>query len=88
MSIDYRELSEIAGMDMAETMKRYFEHGIRPGSFTSAVLQNDLKTACQHADTMNRHRLHAIVMWLVHEAPPDAWGSREQFERHLASRSV
>lgn len=33
--------------------KRYIEHGVRPGSFLTAVIRNDLIHAMRYADDIN-----------------------------------
>ena len=74
--------------NMVAGLQRYFEHGIEPGSFMTAVLCNDLKEACGRADDINRHMLFEIVKWLWNEAPSGTWGSPEAFGRVLASGGV
>ena len=56
---------------------RYYENHIEPGSFMSAVINNDLKNACSHADNTNRHRLFDYMMWFYNEAPSGTWGYPE-----------
>jgi hypothetical protein len=53
---------------------RYYEKGIKPGHFLTAVINNDLKKACRHADDINRHCLFSYVMWFYNEAPGGSWG--------------
>lgn len=53
---------------------RYVEEGVPPGHFLSAVINNDLREACSRADSKNKTRLHAFVMWLYNWAPQGCWG--------------
>jgi len=53
---------------------RYYENGIPPGSFLTAVIDNDLKEACGRADDMNRHCLFNYIMWFYNEATTGSWG--------------
>ena len=53
---------------------RYYENGIPPGSFLSAVINNDLKEACGRADSTNKHCLFNYIMWFYNEAPIGSWG--------------
>ena len=52
----------------------YYEHGIEPGSFLTAVINNDLKEAVGRADDTNRHCLYNYMMWFYNEAPSGSWG--------------
>jgi hypothetical protein len=56
-------------------LRSYIEHGARPGSFLSAVLENDLRQSMGRADVESRRDLFAIVVWLHNEAPAIVWGS-------------
>jgi hypothetical protein len=61
-------------------LELYFERGIEPGSFMTAVLCNDLKGACARADWMNQRLIFQTVEWLYNEAPAGSWGSPEAYE--------
>lgn len=61
-------------------MRRYIENGIPPGSFLTAVLENNLVEAFGRADQINQERLRDYCLWLYNEAPAmpiRSWGSRE-----------
>jgi hypothetical protein len=62
---------------------RYLNDHIRPGSFLSAVLGNDLREAMGCADDENTASLQAIVAYLYNEAPFGSWGSPENFTAWL-----
>ncbi len=81
---DYDGLPE----HMREGMRDYIEHRYPPGRFLNAVLSNDLRTACEKADHINRHRLFDIVSWLYNEAPGNCWGSAEAVRLWLAPGPV
>jgi hypothetical protein len=53
---------------------RYYENGIPPGHFLSAVINNDLKEACWLADDENQHLLFNYVRWFYNYAPASSWG--------------
>lgn len=72
LPVDYSTLPESA----KGTMQRYIEHGIEPGSFLMAVLSNDLRGACERADSQNKHLLFEYVQWLYNYAPQGCWGDR------------
>ena len=63
---------------MMDGIKRYVEHGINPGSFMTAVLENDLHEAASRADDENINNLPAYVAYLYNEVPTSCWGSPEK----------
>ena len=56
----------------------YIERGLIPGSFLTAVLNNDLLDAVRRADDKNVVRLHCYGRFLLCAAPREASGSPEQ----------
>lgn len=64
-------------------MERYFSHGIMPGGFLTAVLENDLMESLGRADHMSVQQLPGIVSWLYNKAPMGHWGSVDNVKRHL-----
>ena len=60
---------------MMAALLRYINNGIRPGSFLTAVLENDLSNAVACADDNNLPNLLAFVGYLYNEAPGLCWGS-------------
>ena len=65
---------------MVDGIKNYLRHGIRPGSFLYAVLENNLTEAVAFADKDNMANLPAYAYWLMNEVPTIAWGSEENVE--------
>ena len=63
---------------MMEGLKRWIDHGIKPGSFMLAVLTNDLRGAIERADDENLANLPAYLGYLYNEAPGGCWGSVEK----------
>jgi len=53
---------------------RFYENGIPPGDFLTAVIDNDLKEAVNRADSTNVDALKAYVMWFYNQAPGGSWG--------------
>lgn len=70
---------------MCDAIERYLNAHVSPGSFLYAVLCNDLKGACQHADHNNIKRLHVYVAYFYNCAPMNAWGSPEKVEKWLSN---
>lgn len=58
-----------------DNLERWFEHGISPGHFLTAVLCNDLRQAVALADDENIRVLPEIVTWIRDHAPLASWGS-------------
>jgi hypothetical protein len=73
MEISYDRIPE----HMRSGAKLYIEQGIKPGSFLTAVLSNDLKEAVARGDIINQHALIDWAIWLVNECPGGAQGSPE-----------
>lgn len=64
--------------DMLPGIRRYIEHGISPGGFLQAVVQNDLMEACGRADDENLKNLPAYVAYFYNNAPAECWGSTDR----------
>lgn len=63
--------------------QRYVELGIPPGSFLTAVFQNQLVDAFARADLENRERMFDIASWVHNYAPLGCWGSKETMENWM-----
>lgn len=63
---------------MMGSIQRYIEHGIPPGDFLCAIIDNDLKEAVGRADDENMGNIPAYVAYFYNEAPGPCWGSRER----------
>ena len=70
---------------MMSGIRRYVEHGVRPGDFLSAVIQNNLSQAVGRADTENLKNIPAFVAYLYNECPGNCWGSPEKMESWMES---
>lgn len=64
-------------------IQRYVEHGIVPGDFLCAVIQNDLKEAVRKADEENMRNLPAYVSYFYIEAPSECWGSPKHMSQWI-----
>ena len=60
-----------------ESLERYLNAGIIPGSFLTAALENNLREAFGCADEENTANMRNIVAYLYNHVPAGAWGSRE-----------
>lgn len=67
--------------EIIDSLNRWFEDGLEPGSFLAAVLCNDLLAACERADSLNRLQLWNIVHWCANNLPAYGWGDDERYER-------
>lgn len=64
-------------------LERYLNHGIMPGSFMTAVLENNLSEAFGRADSFNTANMKNIVGYVYNNVPANAWGSREKVDEYL-----
>lgn len=69
-------------------LQRYIDHGIAPGSFLCAVLENNLKDAVGRADAENLANLPAYVGYLYNEAPMACWGSPQKISAWLDEKAA
>jgi len=59
-------------------LRRYFESGIKPGGFLTAVLENNLRDAVARCSELDAGDvLVRLVKFLMFEAPGRSWGSPE-----------
>ena len=72
-----------APVHILASINRYVEHGLRPGSFVTAVLSNDLAAAFQTADDESYRGLRDILRYIHQEISSTCWGSREKVEAWL-----
>jgi hypothetical protein len=70
----------------AEGAKLWIENRIMPGSFLTAVIENNLREALGCADEYNRAALFEIVSWWYNEAPSSCWGSPEKAKEWAEGR--
>lgn len=82
----------LVGTDVPESLHdgllRYILAGVPTGSFLYAVLANDLADACNRADADNRSRLFSLVLFLVHYAPADCWGTEAKVNAWIRQRGL
>lgn len=69
--------------DLLGALERYLNNGIMPGSFMTAVLENNLKEAFGRADIENSSNLRNIVGYIYHHIPSPAWGSPEKVKAYV-----
>lgn len=76
---EYYPVSDI----ILESLERYLEHGIMPGSFLTAVLENNLCEAFGRADSFNTANMKNIIGYVYNHIPSNAWGSPEKVSDYL-----
>lgn len=69
--------------DLQDGMRNYIEHGLEPGGFLTAVLENNLRRAIAKADSVNRVVLPTIVQWIYSECPSSIRGSEEAVKQWI-----
>lgn len=58
-----------------EALIEYRDTGRPVGSFTQAVLSNNLYEACKRGDEQSLAALPTIVAWIANYMPASAWGT-------------
>jgi hypothetical protein len=82
-NFNYLDFSQIP-LHMVGSVKRYLNHGIKPGSFLTALFSNDLKEAMSRADDVNRIRLPDWYIFMYMQMPSDSQGSPRIMQDWLA----
>ena len=72
-----------APVHILDSINRYVEHGLEPGSFVRAVLSNDLVGALNRADTAAEAGIRDILKYVRWEIPTESWGSPAKVEAWL-----
>ena len=72
---EYDELPAATKLALYE----YAKSRLVPGDYLRAVVSNDLRLACHHADSQNLRTMHLAVRWMYNNAPSTCWGSHEAF---------
>ena len=66
-----------------QSLFSYIVHGLSPGGFVTAVLENDLQGAVARADDYNQAHLVAIVRFVAQHLPIGSYGSKENVRRWM-----
>lgn len=74
------EYSNLPG-NLVNSLHRYVQEGRSTGHFLTAILENDLKGAVDHADSQNRKLLDVWVKYLYNRIPHTCWGSKEKVKK-------
>jgi len=79
MYLDYEEFysADKIPITTLNAINNYVTHGIPPGRFVRAVLENRLVGAYHAADNRNLVAIPAIVSYLYNKVPSNCWGSPE-----------
>jgi hypothetical protein len=72
---------------MREGVRLYIEMGIMPGSFLTAVLENNLKEAVGRADSINKARITDWASFMFNEMPAGAQGNPENVRKYAEQQS-
>lgn len=76
-------LRESVPQNIREAIDLYVEHGVRTGSFTYAVLCNDLHGAVVRADVNSLAAIKPICQYVYNAVPSSLWGSKQAVEDHI-----
>ena len=81
---------DLLPINLRDGMKLYIEKGIKPGSFLTACLANDLVGAMGRASSATWNYLFSVASFLYNELPARSdtspWGSYEAVERYSRAR--
>lgn len=69
-------------------IERYIKYGIPPGSFITAVIENNLVEALGQADAYSRAGLFEVVSWFYNYAPSPCWGSPQKMKEWKGTKTV
>ena len=72
---------------VAKTIDLYVEHGLEPGSFTRACLENNLREAVLRADSLNMANIPHIVAYMWNKIPAECWGSPSRVDSWLTRKA-
>ena len=75
-----------APIHILDSINRFVEYGLEPGSFVKAVLSNDLAGAFNAADTDSEAGIRDILKYVRWEIPAESWGSPAKVEAWLNSK--
>ena len=75
-----------APIHILDSINRFVEYGLEPGSFVKAVLSNDLAGAFNAADTDAEAGIRDILKYVRWEIPAESWGSPAKVEAWLNSK--
>ena len=82
----YQRIAAQIPPHMIEGLRNYLERGIPPGSFLTAVLENDFVDAVGQADQTNLQYLWAWAAVLYNELPERSWGSPAKVKAWMEAR--
>ena len=89
MKLNEEQHAAMVELDIPARMRgaivRYYERGLPPGHFLTAVISNDLKEAVNRADNEDVALLKNYVLWFYNYAPVGSWGSAENMQTWLES---
>ena len=73
---------------MRRSVKAYLEEGIKPGSFLTAILENNLTESIARADSVNLANLINWARFLYDELPMGCWGSKEKVKKWIEIKQL
>lgn len=85
---NFEKYSQDIPEHIRDGFRLYLVHGIEPGSFCRACLENDMKEAAGKADHINRSRIPDIAMFMVWGMPSDSQGSPEKVSAWIKHRGL
>ncbi|NDD53226.1 hypothetical protein EBZ39_05025 [bacterium] len=71
---------------MQDAIKRYVIDRVKPGSFLTAVITNNLRRAFDYADDENVKLIGLYVQWFTDFPPALCWGDEQSMNKWLRER--
>ena len=75
MSFPEVDYEKVPTDHMVSAVQRYYEYGCPPGSFLTAVIENDPHRAAYSADATNKEFLVDWFEFFANEMPQECYGS-------------
>ena len=88
--LDYKEFYAVDNIPEAtkEGIDQYVSHGVPPGSFLRAGLENNLREAYRNADDSNLVAIPAIVNHLYNDVTSMCWGSPDKVAEWIEAKRI
>lgn len=84
--VNFQFMGQRIPQRMVGGIRRYLEHGVKPGAFLYAVFCNDLKEAAGAADDENIRLLHVYAAFMYSVMPRASQGSKELVDAWIAKK--
>lgn len=81
-----RPIDEAVPAAIKDSLRRYIRDGIKPGTFLTAVLTNNLYDAILRADPTSLENMKEILLYVFEHCPMESFGSEEKLNKWVEKR--